>query len=617
RLAQRLDRTLHVTLDQDVERLLLLALAHLGDDVLEPVALADHPRLAPLELALLRHFAGQPLVLDADEVVAGLRHAGQTEHLHRDRRAGFGDLLAGLVYERAHAAIFDAADDEITLAQRTLLHQYRRDGTATTVQTGFDHHAGSAAVGHGLQFHHFGLHRDRIEQILDAHAGLGRHRHELHVAAPVFRHHFLRHQTLLDVVGVGTVLVHLVDRHDHRHLGGTGVLDRLDRLRLYAIVCRHHQDHDIGRLRTTGAHRGERGMAGRVQEGDHALRRFHVIRTDVLGDAARFAGGDLGAADVVEQRGLAVIDVTHDRHHRRAGDLLALQLGALGMRCQGVLGVVLVVGHRRMTEFLDHQHGGVMIDGLVDGRHHAHLEQRLDHFRTLHRHLLRQVGDDVGLTHHDFTYHRRRGSREAMRAGGNAGATAREYLAPATASGLAALAAGRTTCAIGFAQMHLATGETLAAVALLLAAGVLVALARMLRLGARGVARHCRRCHHRLGRCRHRLDRLFAFARLMDTRQDHAQLALIHALDGGRVVLARFSRLLAQRTFPHGWRVVHNALVHGRGFHSGLLRLMLALLLIECALLSFQLAAPFRIEPLAIFLLALLFGFLQLAYGIL
>src|SRR6185437_6815280 len=231
--------------------------AHLGDDVLEPVALADHPRLAPLELTLLRHFAGEPLVLDANEVVTGLRHAGQAEHLHRDRRAGFGDLLAGLVDERAHAAVLDAANHEVTFLQRALLHQHGGHRTASAIQAGFDHHTGGTAVGHGLQFHHFGLDRDRIEQILDAHAGLGRHRHELHVAAPVLRHHFLRDQALLDVVRVGAVLVHLVDRHDHRHLGGTGVLDRLDRLRLHAVVGRYHQDHDIGRLRTTGAHRGE------------------------------------------------------------------------------------------------------------------------------------------------------------------------------------------------------------------------------------------------------------------------------------------------------------------------------------------------------------------------
>ena len=42
-----------------------------------------------------------------------------------------------------------------------------------------------------------------------------------------------------------------------------------------------------------------------------------LVRADVLGDAAGFAGDDVGVADRVEQRGLAVVDVTHDGDDRR------------------------------------------------------------------------------------------------------------------------------------------------------------------------------------------------------------------------------------------------------------------------------------------------------------
>ena len=48
----------------------------------------------------------------------------------------------------------------------------------------------------------------------------------------------------------------------------------------------------------------------------------HVIGADVLRDAARLARRHVGAADVVEQRGLAVVDVAHHRHHRRARQLV-------------------------------------------------------------------------------------------------------------------------------------------------------------------------------------------------------------------------------------------------------------------------------------------------------
>ena len=41
------------------------------------------------------------------------------------------------------------------------------------------------------------------------------------------------------------------------------------------------------------------------------------VRADALRDAAGFAGRDVGCADLVEQRGLAVVDVTEHRNDRR------------------------------------------------------------------------------------------------------------------------------------------------------------------------------------------------------------------------------------------------------------------------------------------------------------
>ena len=45
----------------------------------------------------------------------------------------------------------------------------------------------------------------------------------------------------------------------------------------------------------------------------------HLIGADVLGDAAGLAGGHVGIADIVQQGGLAVVDVAHDHHHGGAG----------------------------------------------------------------------------------------------------------------------------------------------------------------------------------------------------------------------------------------------------------------------------------------------------------
>ena len=130
-----------------------------------------------------------------------------------------------------------------------------------------------------------------------------------------------------NLLRVGFVLVDLVDRHDDRNTGRLGVVDRFDRLRHHAVVGRNHQDRDVGRLGATGTHGGKGGVAGRVDEGDLVAVLLDLIGADMLGDATGFAGHHIGVADGVEQRGLAVVDVTHDGHDRRTRHQFAVLVG--------------------------------------------------------------------------------------------------------------------------------------------------------------------------------------------------------------------------------------------------------------------------------------------------
>ena len=87
--------------------------------------------------------------------------------------------------------------------------------------------------------------------------------------------------------------------------GRLRVVQRLDRLRHDAVVGRDHEDRDVGHLRTTGTHGGERLVARGVDEGDGALVALvlgpDLVRTDVLGDAAGLARDDVRLADRVEE----------------------------------------------------------------------------------------------------------------------------------------------------------------------------------------------------------------------------------------------------------------------------------------------------------------------------
>ena len=133
-------------------------------------------------------------------------------------------------------------------------------------------------------------------------------------------------QLLQHPVGVGLVAVDLVDGHDDRDVGGLGVVDGLDRLGHDPVVGRHHQDHDVGHLGTTGAHGGEGLVARGVDEGDRVALPLDLVGADVLGDATGLAGDHVGRTDPVEQQGLAVVDVAHDGDDRRSGPQLRLVL---------------------------------------------------------------------------------------------------------------------------------------------------------------------------------------------------------------------------------------------------------------------------------------------------
>ena len=129
-----------------------------------------------------------------------------------------------------------------------------------------------------------------------------------------------------------------------------------------------------------------------------------LVGADVLGDAAGLAGGDLGLADRVEQRGLAVVDVAHDRDDRRALD--EVLLGVLEDRLDldvvgGVDDLDLLV--ELVGEHLDR----VVGERLRERRHLAERHQLLDDLGHRHAEVLGDVldgrarvdADQVGRLH--------------------------------------------------------------------------------------------------------------------------------------------------------------------------------------------------------------------------
>ena len=208
--------------------------------------------------------------------------------------------------------------------QRAALDQHRGYGTAAPVEVGLDRHALALLlrVGPQVQLRVRGQ-DDGLEQFLDAAAFPRGDVHEQGRAAEL-----LSDQVVLGELGtyplrVRPLLVDLVDRHHDRHPGRLGVVERLRRLRLHAVVSRDDEHHQVGGLRPAGPHGGERLVTRGVDEGDLPFLAVHfrgdLIGPDVLGDAPMLAASHVGRAQGVEQAGLAVVDVAHDGHDRGPG----------------------------------------------------------------------------------------------------------------------------------------------------------------------------------------------------------------------------------------------------------------------------------------------------------
>ena len=141
-------------------------------------------------------------------------------------------------------------------------------------------------------------------------------------------------------------------------------------------------------------------MARGIEEGDLLVVYLDAVRTDVLGDAAGLALGDLGLADRVEQRGLAVVNVAHNDNDRIAR--LEVLLAVLALVKQLLLDGDMDFLFDLAAHLLRDDRGGVEVDDLGNRRHDAQLDQALDDVRRSALHAAGQLADRNLVRDHDL-----------------------------------------------------------------------------------------------------------------------------------------------------------------------------------------------------------------------
>ncbi len=277
---------------------------------------ARHRRVALLALAVINDVPRFGFVGDLKEV-ARIRHSLQTEHLNGRGGWRVFDDPAAIIKHRADFAENRPADEEVASVQRAILYQNCCHRSATLIHARFEHRARRRRVGIGLELPQISDQQNRFQQLLDALLLFRGNFHKLRVAAPFRGHQAGFRELPLHALQLRFRLVDLVDRHDDRHLRGSGVVDRFFRLGHDAVIGGHDQHHDIGNLRAPCAHARKRFVTRRIDEHHGTIIDDHLVSADVLRDAARFSRGNFRFANGVEQTRFAVIDVAHYRHDRR------------------------------------------------------------------------------------------------------------------------------------------------------------------------------------------------------------------------------------------------------------------------------------------------------------
>ena len=391
RLLDGLNRALNVRLDDD-RQLLGLAFLNLLEQIIQCNLLVGAELLLLGLLASLFHqLTGQLLVLNSVEFVARCRYVCQTGDLNRRGWAGALDLLASGVGHHTHAANRCAGNHAVAGLEGTVLYQNGRNRSAALVEFCLDDRALGQTVRVGFELLYLGNQQDILQQVLDTHFGLGRYRNADDVAAPLFRNQLILGQLLHDALRICFRLIHLVDGDDDRNARRLGVVDRLDGLRHDAVVRRDNQNCDVGDVGAAGTHGGERLMARGVQEGDQLAVDVDLVRTDVLGDAARLGGGDVGVADCVEDGGLAVVDVSHNNNNRWA--LYLLLVLVLAVIKEAVLDGDDNLLLNLRADFHGNQGSGVVVDDVRNRLHLAQHHQAFDNLRRLNLQFQRKLAD--------------------------------------------------------------------------------------------------------------------------------------------------------------------------------------------------------------------------------
>ena len=324
--------------------------------------------------------AAGSLFIGAVQNIAGSRYIVQAQYLYRGRRQSLLNLFATVIDHCTNLTIGGAGNNGITDMQSTALYQYGSNRAAAFIQLCFDDGAVSRQIRVSLQLLHFSNQQNHFQQVADAGLLMCGNRYHDGVAAPILRNELMLCQLLFNVIRICARTVDFIDSYNDRYLCSLSMVDSLDGLRHYTVICCYNQNCNVGYLCAAGTHSCESLMARGIQEYNLLALVVYLISTDVLGNTAGLAGSNVGFADSVQQGGFTMVNVAHNGNNRRTRNAFFRRIVNLWDLGRILFRSLLA---NLYAEVVADKLCGIEIDILVDGNHYAQHKQSLDYFINL------------------------------------------------------------------------------------------------------------------------------------------------------------------------------------------------------------------------------------------
>src|SRR4030095_1066961 len=208
--------------------------------------------------------------------------------------------------------------NEIALSQCSILNKNCCNISASFIKSSFDDCTACFSVWICFQVEQFCFKQYFFEKQVNIEPLFRTQLLTLIFTSPFFNKKIHLGKLLIYFLRVSSVFIDLVYRKDHWYTCSLRVTYRFFCLRHHCIISSDHDNCNVRYFSTTGTHSRKRFVTRCIEECDMlAIWKCHFVSTNVLRDTTGLPGNYICITDIVQQRGLTMVNVTHDRNNWR------------------------------------------------------------------------------------------------------------------------------------------------------------------------------------------------------------------------------------------------------------------------------------------------------------